>query len=150
MIFDNPSEVVILADAKNSFVTVVDNPSAVTVITGVQGLQGASSNGSALSIRFAWGDATPALIATVPANKTVLKVEVVVLTGFDVPSGITVGDSADHERLFNVPDLDLTQAGTYQARPNCIYIASTPVNLYLSLGSGGAIGKGIVLIYIEE
>jgi len=148
----NPSEVIILADAKDSYVTILENPSVVNVVTGIQGLQGisgSSGNGSALAASFSWGDAMPAIIATIPAGKVVFKVELILKTAFDVSSNITIGDSADNTRLFNVNGLDLSQVGTYQSNPDYVYSASTPVNIYLTLGVGNSTGNGIILIYIE-
>jgi hypothetical protein len=143
MVLSNDNEVVIIGDAGNY----------TTVLAGVQGpagMSGGSGNGSAIAITFAWGDATPDLIATVPAGKVVFKVELVLMNAFNVASTLTVGDSSDHASLFNVSGLDLTETGTYQSNPDHLYASSTPINIYISLGGGVSAGNGIILVYIQE
>jgi hypothetical protein len=120
---------------------------AADEITALQNAGG--GNGSALAASFSWGDATPAIITTVTGGKTVFKVELILKTAFDVSSNLTVGDSADNARLFNVSNLDLSQPGTYQSNPDYVYPVNTPVNIYLTLGTGNSTGNGIILIYIE-
>jgi hypothetical protein len=127
--------------------TVLRSP-LVVLKAGIKGDKGADGDG-AIATRFAWGDATPALITVATANKAVLGIEVIVLQAFDAPSNITVGDADNHQRLFDIPELDLSQVGTYQSSPNHVYGVATDINLYLTTGVGGSVGKGIVLIHSE-
>lgn len=119
-------------------------------VAGPPGPAGATGQGTALSVTFAWGDATPALIASVPAGKTVFKVEVVILTTFDTPSILTVGDSSDNSRHVGVNDTELNQVGGYQTNPNLVYVSTTDVNLYITPGVGNTQGNGLILLYIQE
>ena len=136
---------VVIAKNKAIFVSIGGAQGA----QGVQGIDGVSGNGSALAVSFSWGDATPAIIVTAPAGKTVFKVELILKEAFNSPSNLTIGDSTDNARLFNVNGLDLSQAGTYQSNPNYVYTVNTPVNIYLTLGVGNSVGNGIILFYIE-
>lgn len=142
----------IIVEAPNAVVVLAENPDFVTVLggtQGVQGIQGASGDGSAIAYPFSWGDATPAIITTSVIGKTVYKVELVLLTAFNAASSITVGDSGNNSRLFNVNNLDLSEIGTYQTNPNYTYLSSTDINLYITLGGGNTTGNGIILIYIQ-
>lgn len=117
---------------------------------GVAGIPGANGQGASIPLTFAWGDATPALIANVPAGKVVFKVEVVLLTAFNTASTLTVGDAGNTSRLFSSADIDLSSAATYQSNPNFLYGSLTAVNLYISPGVGNSQGNGIVLLYVED
>jgi len=129
--------------------------SNVILATGGQGPQGpagrpgSAGTGSAMAHPFSWGDATPATIITVPAGKKVLKLEVVLDVAFDVAAILTIGDAANHSRLFSVDDIDTQGIGTYQTNPGYKYINQSPVNLYITLGGGTTTGSGLILIYIE-
>jgi hypothetical protein len=116
---------------------------------GLRGLDGSAGNGSAVPYTFAWGDATPATIFTVPAGKKVLKVEVVLDVAFDVAAVLTIGDAANRSRLLGVDDIDTQGIGTYQTNPGYKYISQSPVNLYITPGGGTTTGSGLILIYIE-
>jgi hypothetical protein len=122
----------------------------VIQVAGPQGPTGPSGQGTAVSLNFSWGDATPALIATIPAGKTVFKVEVILLVAFDVASTLTVGDAGNVQRLVDITDSDLTQTGGYQVNPNFLYNSLTDVNLYLTPGVGNTQGSGLILLYIQE
>jgi len=117
---------------------------------GANGAPGANGQGAAIPYVFSWGDATPALIANIPAGKVVFKVEVVLLTAFNVASTVTVGDSGNTSRLFSTADIDLSSAATYQSNPNHLYGSLAAVNLYVSPGVGNSQGNGIVLLYVED
>jgi hypothetical protein len=117
---------------------------------GANGVPGANGQGAAIPYVFSWGDATPALIANVPAGKVVFKVEVVLLAAFNVASTVTVGDAGNTSRLFSTADIDLSSAATYQSNPNHLYGSLTAVNLYVSPGVGNSQGNGIVLLYVED
>lgn len=146
-----PSDDTVVIVEDKTYVSTFAVNQSVNTIAGVQGLQGAdglSSSGGAIAHRFSWGDA-PQLITTVPAGGTVFKVELVLLTAFNVPSSLAVGDSLDAGRLFNVPNLDLTQAGTYETNPNFTCDTQTEAALHITLGIGVQAGSGIILIYIQ-
>ena len=134
---------------------VVETPTLEHVEIGIQGpvgprgLDGSSGNGNAVLYNFGWGDATPAEIVIVPAGKVAFKVEVVIKTAFDVVPTFSIGDSVDNSRLLTNTDIDAQTAGTYQTNPGHLYATQTPINLYLTPGSGTSTGNGLILIYIE-
>ena len=120
----------------------------VIQIAGPQGPAGTSSN--AIQVPFSWGDATPSLVSTVLSNKTVFKVELILLVAFDTVSTLTVGDASNNQRLFASDSADLSQVGSYQSNPNYSYGTTTNVNLYLTPGVGNTQGSGLILLYIQE
>lgn len=134
-------------------VVVASNPNSIVVAAGSQGpqgIQGISGSGSALSYTFSWGDATPALITVCPAGKTVFKVEVVILTPFDVaPTVFSIGDTGNTTRLLTSTDIDSLSTGTYQTNPGHLYAAQTNTNVYLTPNVGTTTGNGLILIYIQ-
>jgi hypothetical protein len=151
-IANNPSETVtVLADAKNSYVTVIDKTVSVGVVAGVQGVAGRDGlNGAGvIQVAFGWGDATPALLVNAPANKAVLSIEVAILRAFDVASSIVIGDTANPNRLFNLDGLDLTQVGSYQVTPDYIYSSATDIFYTITAGSGNSTGGGLISISLQ-
>jgi hypothetical protein len=116
---------------------------------GPPGPPGSSGSGAALVQAFSWGDASPAIITTVLANKTVFKVEIIILVGFDTLSTITVGDSTNTSRLLDASSVDAQNLGTYQTNPDFKYLANTAVNIYITPGIGNTVGNGLILIYIQ-
>jgi hypothetical protein len=121
-----------------------------TLNYGIKGDKGDQGSGLAAAYAFSWGDASPALIVIAPAGKVIYKTELVLLTAFDSPSALTVGDGGDNSRLFFVDNLDLTATGTYESNTTHIYIAPTDIKLYLTIGVGTTQGNGILLVYIQD
>jgi len=135
--------------------TIINEIAAIEVIIsegsqGPPGPPGVSGTGTAIQLDFSWGDVSPTLITTVPAGKTVFRVEVFVQTPFDVASTLTIGDAGSTDRLAIASEIDLETFGVYQTNPGYIYGVGTAVNFYLSIGVGTSVGSGLILIYIQE
>jgi hypothetical protein len=77
---------------------------------------------------------SPTAIGVVGTGTRVVNITVEVTTPFDGTAAITIGDSADNDRLVIVDEVDLQSAGTYVAIPSFQYSASaeTTLNVYYS------------------
>jgi hypothetical protein len=104
-----------------------------------------------IQLPFAWGDATPAPIFTVPGDKLVYRVEIHISVGFDGASPeLTVGDAGDTDRLMAAAQNDPTTPGTYATHPSHRYGADTAVSLGITPGAGATAGRGLVTLSIEQ
>jgi hypothetical protein len=95
---------------------------------------------------FSWGDATPATVLTSPAGKTVLTVQIAIVTPFDgdAPT-VQVGDADDPGRLLSSAQIDPKERAIYEVSPAWKYDASTQIWLSLSPDGSGA-GAGVLTI----
>lgn len=117
-------------------------------IQGPAGRDGLNGSG-AMMASFSWGDATPALLTVVPANKAILNLSVAIITAFNAASSLTIGDASNGAALFNMAGFDLTKAGTYSVAPDLTYTSNTDVLYTITLGSGVSSGRGVISITIE-
>lgn len=116
---------------------------------GPQGPPGTSASG--IELPFAYGDATPAVIATVPANKAAYQATIEITTPFNgVGAQLSIGDSGDSQRLMPTTGNSPGEAGAYHAHPVHVYGGSTAVNLYITPGAGASSGSGIVRLFIQS
>ncbi len=118
---------------------------------GIQGPPGPPGGaGTATQLNFAYGDATPALIATVTANKNIMRIDVLVDTVFNgTNAAVTIGDAGDNDSVVSADQIDLTAVGTYQINPTKKYGSNTAVNLYITPGAGASTGTGVLFFYVE-
>lgn len=99
-----------------------------------------------IMVPFAFGDASPKTIFTVPGGTVITEVMLVIITAFtDAAATLTVGDSGQNDRLMAAADSLPSQAGTYGVDPAYTYIASTPILLTIAPGTSVA-GSGLVII----
>lgn len=122
----------------------------ITSAQGAPGIPGVPGAGTASTLTFSWGDATPALIGSALAGKTVYKVEINILVPFDTISTLTVGDSSNNASLFPASNIDLQTVGSYETNPSLKFVSTTDINLYLSPRVGNTQGNGLILLYIQE
>ena len=95
---------------------------------------------------IAWNEASPSLITlgnvSDGSRVTVVSVEVDPLETGDVfdTAGVTVsiGDSGDPARLFDLNYVDLEAAGSYICQPDYVYTSVTDTDLLLTYDFGGA------------
>ena len=117
---------------------------------GRTGDTGNSGTGVAIQYNFAFGDATPATIATVAAGKAVYRVECCITESFDgIGATVLVGDATVNDRLLSTEHVDLTTIGQYQSNPAHEYLAQAVVQLRIIPGANASSGAGFILIYIE-
>lgn len=96
---------------------------------------------------FAYGDASPAIVATVPAGKVVYEVEIAIVTPFDgAGAALSVGDAGLPDRLMTLIENDPTQRGSNTTAPAYQYASDTDILLTITPGAGASQGNGIVFI----
>lgn len=96
---------------------------------------------------FAFGDATPANLLNIKANKLIFNVEIVILTAFDgVGATLSIGDTTNNGRLMSTSLNNPNVSGTYTATPDYKYNTDTQLKLYINAGSGASVGNGLIII----
>ena len=101
------------------------------------------------TIPFAYGDATPKTLTTVPANAVITEVSIVMLTPFSDATGtLSIGDSGNIQRLLATTDVAPSVAGTYTVDPAYKYASSTQLILTINPGTS-TVGNGLILINYE-
>ena len=130
-----------------SCVTITQQSPLIVVSVAEQGIPGAAGLG-AIRKDFGFGDSTPDLIVMANAGDVVYEVEIVIMTPFDgTGAALTIGDSAQNDRLMQSTQNDPATPATYGAIPDYKYSVVTPINLYISPGAGATQGAGFILIY---
>ena len=100
-----------------------------------------------VSNTYSYGNVSPQLLATIPANKTIYQIELINQVSFNGTSPIlTVGDASNYSSLMNSTQNDPTMVGTYESTPSFSYSSVTPVYLSITPGSGTTQGSGLVII----
>jgi hypothetical protein len=131
-------------------VLVVVEEQVEIVSVGVMGPPGATGAGAVEINNFAWGDATPALLLTVAANKRVYRVRLIIETPFNgTGAQLQVGSTADPDELMGITENDPGSEGTYETYPDKRYLAITPLYLTITPGAGASAGAGQVHLEIE-
>ncbi len=104
-----------------------------------------------LEYTFNYGDATPRLLFTVPANRVVTLVQVFITTAFDGTSAsISVGDTSDYGSLLSTTDSYVGAESNWSANPGVFFSTDTQVYLSITAGSGATQGAGLLLITFQE
>lgn len=149
------TDVVVISDGAD-VVTLTEEQQLTVISLGEQGppgrtgLTGPGGSG-AIEINFAFGDATPAVLTTVLANKIVYGVALHIRVPFDgVGAALTVGDAGDTDRLMssdeNVPAL----IGSNTTNPAYAYSTDTELLLSITAGAGATQGSGLATLYIQQ
>lgn len=100
---------------------------------------------------FAFGDASPASLGTVPANKIVESVELFITEAFDGSGAtLTVGDVADPDGLMNAGQNNPAEVGAYSVAPGLTYGVDTEIFLTINPGSGATTGSGTVIVTYQH
>ena len=114
---------------------------------GLPGPAGAAS----VEINFSFGDATPAAAATALANKLVYGVQIHIRTPFNgVGAALTVGDSAQPDRLMKANENDVLTIGANTTAPAHAYAINTSVLLSINPGAGATQGAGVLILGIQQ
>lgn len=96
---------------------------------------------------FAFGDATPAALGTIPAGALVSRVSLTVLTAFDGGgAALAVGDAGNSQRFLAAARCDPAQAATYTTSPGQRLAADTAVVLAITPGAGATAGSGLLIV----
>ena len=84
-----------------------------------------------------WNTGSPVLIGNVSEDSRVLTVTVDVTTAFnDASSSLTVGDTADNDRLLTNDLIDLTEVGTYATNVDFIYTSTSDTDIFAYFNFG--------------
>lgn len=132
---------------------VAEQEATHVVAVGQQGPPGvAGPAGSAvIEFPFAFGDATPATVATAGAGKTVYGVQLHITTAFDgVGAALVVGDGGQPDRLQAAQENDPAVAGSYTSAPVHRYGVETSLLLGITAGAGATQGAGILVVHIQQ
>lgn len=96
---------------------------------------------------FAFGDATPATVGTVPAGAMVSGITLTILTPFNGGSpAVTVGDGTTDGRFMAAGQNDPRVAVSYTTSPGEKLPVSTPIRLSITPGSGATAGSGLLIV----
>lgn len=110
----------------------------------------AAANGVSLfELPFAFDDAYPLILLTVPALATILTVNLLIETAFDVSATITVGDSDVGDRLMSSDQNNPLEIGAYDVEPNFEYSDLTTLVLLID-APGAATGAGRIIITYDK
>lgn len=117
----------------------------IEVITAeVQGPPGVDG-GQHVTYAFSYNSITIVPLKLIGRNLAILRVEMCLTEAFDATSpSLSIGDSANHERLMARSHNDPSQAATFATYPGVSYDEDTQLNLYITPGSAGTRGAGIV------
>lgn len=100
-------------------------------------------------VAFAYGDASPSKLFTIPAGKTVFTCIVVIQQAFNgTGATLKVGDSNQDDRLMSTDKNDPSIVAEFESNPGYTYSTPTELILTINPGSGATTGSGYVLIEI--
>lgn len=142
----------VVVTATNDAVVEVQRVETVIVAVGAQGPAGRDGTSSgALEINFAYGDASPAILTTVPAGKLIYRIGLHIKQPFDgVGAALVIGDSTVNDRLMKADENDPTTVGSNETSPAYAYGSDTVVSLTIIPGAGASTGSGLISLFIEQ
>lgn len=96
---------------------------------------------------FAWGDATPDLVATVAAGKRVFSVSLAIETAFNgTGAQIQVGTLAAPDLLMAATSNAPGSVAVYETNPNVFFGTETGIYLTITPGSAASQGAGALIL----
>jgi hypothetical protein len=145
-------DVMVISDEVESLIQ-VESADPFVISVGEQGPGGAQGlSGNYLDpVNFAYGDASPAAMVTVPANKRVYEVRIVIYEPFDgAGAALIIGEAGDPDSLVAVDEVDPTTEATYVVTLDEQYGVDTPILLTITPGAGASQGRGQVIFTIQN
>lgn len=137
-----PTEVIVVSDTEVIVIEVAEQ--------GQRGQNGINGEG-AITVPFAYGDASPAFIAEALAGKTIYSVQIFITTAFNgTGAALTVGDAGDADRLMQSTENDPSGIAGYSVAPSYKYSVDTDINLTITPGAGASAGAGLLVISIQQ
>lgn len=123
----------------------------IAQVTGLQAALDVVSAYPQIQATHSYGDSTPAILGTVPANHTILSVEIAVIVPFDgVGAALAVGISGDIDDLMTTSQNDPTTQATYGTMPAITYGVDKQLILSITPGAGATQGQAIISISYER
>ena len=96
---------------------------------------------------FAYGDATPAMVGTLPAGAVISAVTLIILTAFNgVSPALAVGDDGNDSRFMTAEQNDAGEAVAYTTSPGEKLSAAVTVRLSIQPGTGATAGSGLLIV----
>jgi len=104
---------------------------------------------SLFELPFAFNSTYPLILLTVPALATILSVNLLIETAFDVPTTITVGDADVPARLMSSVQNNPLEIGAYDVQPDFEYPDLTTLVLLID-APGATAGAGRILLTYDK
>ena len=99
---------------------------------------------------FTFNDPTPWVICTIPGDRRILSVTLIIGTAFDgFEAAIAVGDGDDPEALMPYDGNDPSLPGVYVASSLPLYLLPTDILLTMAPSAGASQGAGTIILEIE-
>lgn len=106
--------------------------------------------GTAITVPFAYGDATPAQMVTLAAGQALIAVTLVIIEPFDgIGAALEVGVVGDTDRFMSAAANLPGTAGIYISHPGALLASDTPVALSITPGAGARSGTGLLTISLQ-
>lgn len=103
-----------------------------------------------IEVTFAFGDATPYVVTTVPANKYVISCSMLITESFNgVGASLKLGSAATPDDIMATTDNAPAVLSTWAVNPNVRYGADTAIYLTINQGAGATTGRGLLVINIQ-
>lgn len=135
-----------------SEIPVAVQPDVVLVeISGGIGPPGPAAAADYLIVHeFAWGDASPALVHTIPGGHIVFRCTINIETAFNGTGATLSVGIGNNDGVFmgvsqNLPGV----VASYETYPGFSYASDTPIYLTIVPGGGASAGKGQLILEIE-
>lgn len=137
-------------------VVIQSRPTIVEVATpGVQGLPGAAGSGAGVTegieAAFAFGDASPNTVYTLPDARVIVRARIVIDTPFDgAGAALALGTAGAPDALIAAADNDPANAATYETSPNLQLATGSVVRIAITPGAGATQGAGRIFLDAYE
>jgi hypothetical protein len=103
-----------------------------------------------VEVSFNYGDASPKLLTTVPANKLVLMSSIVIKTAMNgTGPSLTIGSTSVPDDVMATTDNAPGILSNWTNNPDTVYGSDTPIYLTINNGSGATAGSGLVILQIQ-
>lgn len=119
--------------------------------TGLEWAAAGAASNPFVEMTFAYGDASPQIITTVPANKYVISCSILITEAFNgTGAALEIGSAATPDDIMATSDSAPTVLSTWAVNPNVKYGAPTAIYLTITPGSGATTGRGLLVINIQS
>lgn len=121
-----------------------------TTDSGLKWATPPGSNPAFIEVAFNYGDASPKLLTTVPANKLVLMSSIVIKTPLNgVGATLQIGSTGTPGDVMDTTDNAPSIQSNWTNNPDTVYGSDTPIYLTINNGSGATAGSGLVILQIQ-
>ena len=144
------TRIVVVEDAA-AVATVTARTSTVTATSpgpqGPAGAPGASGSGLLPAIEFSYGDASPAVVATLTQITEIVAVSLQVEVPFNgTGASVALGVAGQPGSLMPAADSDVSVLAVYEFSPRVEYPAGTQILLTIVPGAGASAGAGQIVL----